>query len=324
MTMEVGDYQWPGLSLKPQLYSESLASVDVKEAYRRIEEKLSEKFGVSALLMPSGRSAISHLLQFSGIGRGSAVFAPLWSSHCVWEALGRWSCPTSELSPSTQGILVVHKWGYISRLSGSYPHAFLVDDSVDSFLLDGRNLFSSGGRFEIISLPKVIGSYSGGVIFTRDRSFESWIKERRFARPELARFQSRLRHQEISGNRDLHSSWAAGEALNAALDFNALSDIDQRLEGWESARDCILRRLELLSRTFRNRFLSPSEGRLPCVYKVLLSEALPLEGTPVMIRSASISGIVEKPDFQKHALIPLHFGASEELFQAIYGYFRTS
>ena len=56
-------------------------------------------------------------------------------------------------------------------------YKYSIEDSVDSIILDKSAMFPNNSKFEIFSLPKIIGSVQGGLIFSRDTDFISFIKK---------------------------------------------------------------------------------------------------------------------------------------------------
>ncbi|MDA9600599.1 hypothetical protein N9S07_02370 [Nitrosomonadales bacterium] len=76
------DYQWPEvISLSD--YKQTLDWQACERKYVEIEMKLTQRFGVNALLLPSARAGIASILEFYGISRKHQVYAPINSSHCV-------------------------------------------------------------------------------------------------------------------------------------------------------------------------------------------------------------------------------------------------
>ena len=47
-------------------------------------------------------------------------------------------------------------------------HTNLIEDSADSLYLQNTELFKGNGKFEIWSLPKILGTFSGGVLLCKN------------------------------------------------------------------------------------------------------------------------------------------------------------
>ena len=53
----------------------------------------------------------------------------------------------------------------------------IIEDSTDSIHLNKKSLFlNTNSKFEVVSLPKIISSYSGGLIYTKDKLFYNFAK----------------------------------------------------------------------------------------------------------------------------------------------------
>ena len=85
------DYQWPESAFKKNFIK--IADDNVSLEY--IEKYFSELINAQAYLFPSARSALSAILKFKNINRSHTLFAPKWSSHCVWDILARYGNPCS-------------------------------------------------------------------------------------------------------------------------------------------------------------------------------------------------------------------------------------
>jgi len=277
--------------------------------YHTIESFFSNIFGTEVILMPSGRAAISVLLKYYGMNRSHTVFAPKWTSHCVWDVITRLANPTSEYASTNNTVIAVHKWGQVEKISQP-ANQVVIEDSVDSLILDSSTLFPNNGDFEIISLPKTIGSYTGGLILAKDslkaKALRSFIQEN----IPLGVHQSGLRLLHTTGESAPYTNWEDLEHNNTSLDTRALLHIESCLNNFQVNKACISKRLELIGKQLPN--LNLNLKRLPPVYCV----NVPDMGVPseIMVRNFNTSGLLDKPDFKKVGLIPLHFKASDELF----------
>ena len=183
------DYQWPYCEMKKKTISpEITGSVKNIGLYSKIESFFSELFQTHVILMPSGRSSISLLIKYFNINRRHIVFAPKWTSHCVWDMITRVANPTIDCSDKCDVIIAVHKWGSIEKLVKQYP-AHIIEDSVDSIVTNYKSLFPNNGDFEIISLPKIIGSYTGGLILVKTKEKADALRSGIIDRLELGQHQ---------------------------------------------------------------------------------------------------------------------------------------
>ena len=74
----------------------------------------------------------------------------------------------------------------------------IIEDSVDSIILHKNDLFTNKGDFEIVSLPKIIGSISGGIIITKNKSFYEFAKKEQDQNRKLGQYQSRRKFDDIN------------------------------------------------------------------------------------------------------------------------------
>ena len=121
--------------------------------------------------------------------RSKTVFIPKWSSNCLYSCISPYSnISTDFINPDL--ILAVHKWGYKSYLHDDYSTKIIIEDSVDTIHLDDSSLFQNKGKAEIISLPKIVGSSSGGLILTRDNNLLEYIRMAQKSNLEFGSIQS--------------------------------------------------------------------------------------------------------------------------------------
>ena len=157
------DYQWPSSSLNYFKNNNDFSSESVEKLINKIEDFFSQQYDCYVCLMPSGRSSISIILRYLNFTRSKTVFIPKWSSNCLYSSIGPYSNVSTDLIDPDL-ILVNHKWGYGYQLHQDYSKKIIIEDSVDTIHLDNSSLFQNNGIAEIISLPKIIGSFSGGLI----------------------------------------------------------------------------------------------------------------------------------------------------------------
>lgn len=119
------------------------------------------------VLLSSGRSALVLSLDNSGCNRSDLVGIFSYASHCVLDAVARVATPLAGSSQRSAKLRIVyHQWGYVQEYG--LPDN-TIEDSVDTLCIPGADLFSGGGRFEIWSLPKILGTTSGAVLWCRDK-----------------------------------------------------------------------------------------------------------------------------------------------------------
>ena len=187
------DYQWPYAEMDKKDISSEIKEFEKNvNLYSKIESFFSELFQTHVILMPSGRASISLLIKYFKTNRSHIVFAPKWTSHCVWDMITRFANPSIDCSEKCDTIIAVHKWGNIEKLSKQYA-ANIIEDSVDSLIINSKSLFPNNGDFEIISLPKIIGSYTGGLILVKNKEKANSLRSHIADDIELGKHQTRLR-----------------------------------------------------------------------------------------------------------------------------------
>lgn len=310
------DLQWPVHGpRRPAPFVARQAPREARALHGRIEDFFSRRLGVPATLLPSGRAAIAALLEHLGVGRGDLVFAPRWSSSCVWSVIGRVANPTASLRPLPKAALAVHKWGWRHAAPG-LRGPVLIEDSVDSAFEDGRDLFALGGRYEVISLPKILGAYSGGLVLTRDGGFRRKVLAARRRGAALGRRLSEMKHRSFKGGGtalDLEILHAL-EPANRTLDLNALRHIDACLPLLDRNCATIARRLRRL-RPWGAPAPESLRGRLPAVFPMPVRHADAGLRRLLQVRHFDPSLRLDRDRFEPCWVLPLHMGVSEADFE---------
>ena len=135
----------------------------------QIEIQLSLIFKHNTVLVPSVRSGMSQILNILGINRDKDVFITKYSSHCLYTSLGAFTNITT--TNLAQDVTILNnKWGY-TNIQGNLPKTSdILDDSCDTYFSSEYKHFANGELASFISLPKVIGSYTGGIILLNDNN----------------------------------------------------------------------------------------------------------------------------------------------------------
>lgn len=307
------DDQWPA-PIRPAPHREVLDPARESALRAEIEDFFGHRYGVGAVLLPSGRAAIHAILEFSGLGRGNSVFAPRWSSACVWDAIGRLANPAISFTPRPQAVLAVHKWGYRHRLSATYP-GLIIEDSVDSVIVGRQALFPLGGKFEVLSLPKILGAHAGGIVLTRQAEFAGFVAGQREARRGLGVHQSRLKHRRVLGQLGEFESPELLEALNRHVDLAGLEDIHARLANLDINANVIRGRIDAVRRHLETTAVDSAAQRLPCVFPAPLTEFRADNPELYMERHFDAATCLDAEHYVRCLLLPLHFGIDDLTFE---------
>jgi putative PLP-dependent aminotransferase (TIGR04422 family) len=166
-------FLWPKCSvLKALWYMYQMKPIVV------IENHLREMFPSGyPVLCSSGRAALNLVLTQKGANRGDFVGVFPFASHCVLDSISRIATPLCGPTSLEASLRVVyHQWGFVQE---EFLSSNSIEDCVDTLCLPGTKLFPGGGGYEIWSLPKILGTSSGGVLWCRDKDAADAIKAKR-------------------------------------------------------------------------------------------------------------------------------------------------
>lgn len=181
----------------------------------QIEQLLMELFpGAFPVLYSSARAGMTAVLQSLGLGRVDKVWMPGFSSHCVIDAIGHICTPTPDSTEGISAALFYHQWGW-THSNNFNADVEIIEDSVDSLFQPGASVFATNASYTLWSLPKVIGSIGGGVVFCRTAEQSEKLRKIRFGRGSSS-IQGILRFL-AKRNQTAHSYWNGAEAMSGEL-----------------------------------------------------------------------------------------------------------
>ena len=123
----------------------------------------------------SGRSSIVNILRSLELERECLVSTAMFANSCIFRTVGHVSTPVpSYFKNQFRCSLVYHQWGYPTYTNLSN---LIIEDSVDSIIYDKKGLFLNNGSYEIISLSKIFGFYSGAIIVAKNRTLYEKLKK---------------------------------------------------------------------------------------------------------------------------------------------------
>lgn len=310
--MKEQDYQWPSSLLNYSKNDNDFSGQSAEQLITKIEDFFSQQYGCYVCLMPSGRSSISILLRYLNFNRSKTVFIPKWSSYCLYSCIGPYSnISTDFLDPDL--ILINHKWGYGYKLNQDNAK-IIIEDSVDTIHIDGSSLFQNNGIAEIISLPKIIGSFSGGLIVTRDKKLSDYIHSTQQNNLELGFAQSKKKREPDS---EIKNDWGYHEHMNTSLDITALANIINNMQNLFKNINTITYRRRVILEKFID-VLIDSKRLGPVVvfpkskYKILGNKK------GFMLRQFNYSLQIEDAfSYESSYLLPVHFGILDKHFELL-------
>lgn len=282
------------------------------------ERTLSEMWpSGSPVLLSSGRVGLIWALRLIGLSRADTVRLFPFASHCVIEAVGRVATPSGP-DYGDSATVHYHQWGYSRQLAA--PCGEIVEDSVDSLYVPGTQLFYSGGRFEVWSLSKTLGTMGGGVLWCRDQRDAERVKELLGRPSSHPNVRWLLRAISNSGRTSMVSeSWAAAESASDGGPSSLLiSEVQSRLRAWAELVEARKLRLEQAMNGGANLLEHPAQmGRVPCILPVvtdvgrireLANLGLPSEKRHFMDRHGRMTPVYP---------LPIHQGVSDAKFASM-------
>ncbi len=238
----------------------------------QVEQALREMFpSAQPVLVSSGRAGLAMALECAGLRRQDLVLVPPYASHCVLEAVARIATPAPQSAGGRSPAgLIYHQWGYVQP--GRPQPGILIEDACDSLCAPGAKLLPLGGRFEIWSLPKILGCFTGGVIWCGDTADVERLRRARASRRSGAVAQLALR--AMGDHRPLpHAYWCGREAAGGHLPGAGIAEVMSALRRWGETLDLRRRALALLG-GFLPAWLPRPVDRLPCVLPLPVTAGL--------------------------------------------------
>jgi hypothetical protein len=198
-------------------------------------------------------------------------------------------------------------------LHQDYSKKIIIEDSVDTIHLDTSSLFQNNGIAEIISLPKIIGSFSGGLILTRDKKLSDYIHSVQQSNLELGISQSKKKQLDGKSKND----WGYHEHLNTSLDINGLVNIVNNMQNLFKNINIISQRRKIIFERFRDISID-----LKCLGPVVVfpKSKYKISGSKesFMLRQFNYSLRIEDTwEYESSYLLPVHFEIVDELFETL-------
>jgi len=272
-----------------------------------VERRFEQLYpGSSAVLFSSGRAALSILIQALGLGRAQRVWIPPFSSYCVLDAVSQLATPTPELNDGMNSAFIVfHQWGFIHQ---AHVTGEIIEDSADSLIIPGTPLFPNGGRFELVSLPKTLGTFAGGLVFCRESKDAETLRCLRDNRGSGGILQWGLR-AFAAGRPRIHAYWQAGELQSGVLPTPFCADILRRLEQIDTLVSDRQKKWQYMG-GFAPPGLHLSLGRLPCNVPIActseIAHQLTMTGITSGFRHFNRNLNICRPDLESVFPIPIH------------------
>ena len=230
----------------------------------QVENKLFKMFPSGyPVLCSSGRSALALAIEVSNKTRGDLVGLFPYASHCVIEAVSRTTTPL--LGPTAIQAdlrIVYHQWGYVQEKKLPLN---TIEDCVDTLCVPGTKLFPGGGSFEIWSLPKILGTTSGGILWCKNQEKALQIKELRDSRgSSFFQWILRLLSKKCSL---VYNYWQGAESVTGRPSILQTGEIMYAISKWNNIVQDRKKNLDLVWSLALKGLLKPVQ-RLPTVVPV--------------------------------------------------------
>ena len=151
---------WPKYRYSKSFFDLLIFNLQKSFSFKNVKEE-------NHVFVPSARYAIANILNCFEFQKKDMVAVGPFSNQCIYNSVGYISTPVpSKMNTEFQAQLIYHMFGYTYK---SNLNVFTIEDSVDTYLFDQKELFQNNGRFEIISLPKVTSFCSGAIIYCKNK-----------------------------------------------------------------------------------------------------------------------------------------------------------
>ena len=135
-------------------------------------------------IFPSGRQAITYILETNNLKRNNKIAIPEWSSNCLINAVGKICQPilikdVLKYKINVDGIIFYDQWGwsninrYQKKLLKKFKKEILIHDRVDSVDLNIKKKNNNKKIYKVFSLSKTIGLEGGGLILKNNNFLKS-------------------------------------------------------------------------------------------------------------------------------------------------------
>lgn len=235
--------------------------------HAEIEHKLDQLYpNARAVLFSSGRAALHATLEYLGVSRPDLIWCPSYSSHCVFDSISRIGTPTTFMPPrqKVKAALLFHQWGFVHQ-NNFAKDEIIIEDSADTLFMPGNDIFSANGDFSVVSLPKSLGCFAGGVVFCKnEKDALALDKIRDKRRASYLQFILRLSSAKCP---NAMRYWAGAEAPQGSLTGTARNQIMSALENIDAL---IEDRLEILGHLSENlKTHAEKNGRIACALPLI-------------------------------------------------------
>jgi len=220
------------------------------------------------VLCSSGRSSIYLILNYLKINKYHKIGLFPYASQCVTDSVSKITTPYfGKESLNSDLRIIYHQWGYVQENMTKHT---TIDDCVDSLCVPGTSLFPSNSNFEIWSLPKIIGSTSGSIIWCRNKRDSLKLKSLRDSSSFSFQWFLRLLSKKIPF---IYDHWNVREYNSPKTSKIQNGEIFFLLKKWDELIQDRKTKLNLLWE-FSLKGLQKPKNRLPCIVPIKYDELI--------------------------------------------------
>tara|TARA_B100000963_G_scaffold355769_1_gene374633 strand:+ start:2632 stop:3579 length:948 start_codon:yes stop_codon:yes gene_type:complete len=252
---------WPNKQKKIKFHLNKKKIIDVENF---IKNQFQNSY---PLYFSSGRSAIVSCLKSFNLKRESIVGFSPYSNACIFQTLGNISTPVAlNMKEDFDACLIHNQWGYLQKFDTNCKN--IIEDSIDSLILNSKTLFQNNGKYEIFSLSKIFGIPFGAVVFCRNEELLIKLKLIRDNQKKYSNMQIFLKYLS-NFSKIADGYWQLGETYNA-YPGNVINDlIFKNLNNYKHIVQDRLEKIKIMQNFVNFKI---DENRLPIILPIKINE----------------------------------------------------
>jgi putative PLP-dependent aminotransferase (TIGR04422 family) len=218
------------------------------------------------VVLSSGRSAI--FVASKLFWRKNIIFVFPYASQCVVMALQKAGLTVATKIDFSSDILI-DQWGILDK---ECNRQLFIEDSSDTFLQIGSKVLELDADFEVWSLPKIIGSRFGAVLWCREEESAIKIRQARDENSDEKKYFKKLMRFMRNVNISSYKAWENLEFHNLGLTDYEYGTILKNMGRWEKIYDIRKAKFQKALRTLelntQNDFTDNSKttwNRIPAI-----------------------------------------------------------
>ncbi len=197
----------------------------------QIEIYLKERFkNGHPVVFSSGRSAMNFVLKHFFKKQTVRLFP--FASQCVVQSVLNAGLTPVTPTDYTSLDISYNQWGKLNRDLSEAP---FIEDSVDSFYQLNSKVLRSGAQFEIWSLPKILGTEYGAILWCNRIEDAEKIKQTLQTSGTVFTKTKRNLYRRYRGvNHTIYKLWEKYEFQNIPLLPHECGEIFTKIKEWET------------------------------------------------------------------------------------------